>query len=171
MDLRINKTKKAIINSFITLRSNKPLEKITIKELTDMAEINKATFYRHYEDIYALSESLEQELIANCLNEISDPTLLFSNNGVANLSNAFSSQGELFHIIFSGNRINVAIEKIHDGLMEKYLSCHPELQNSIEEKILFSALIYGGFYAYLKYKDENYDVILNSLSKLNNLLK
>lgn len=171
MDLRVNKTKKAIINSFILLRANKPVEKITIKELTDMAEINKATFYRHYEDIYALSESLEQELIAGCLNKFSDPAHLFDNNGVANLSNAFSSQGELFNIIFSGNRINVAVEKIHDGLMEKYLLCHPELQNNKKEKMLLSALIYGGFYSYLKYQDEDYDVIVDSLSKLSELLQ
>ena len=40
MDLRMKKTLAAIRNAFIELRSHKPLEKITIKELTEKAEIS-----------------------------------------------------------------------------------------------------------------------------------
>ena len=56
MDLRIQKTEKAIKNAFLELRAGKPLEKITVKELCGLALINKSTFYSHYDDIYALSE-------------------------------------------------------------------------------------------------------------------
>lgn len=41
MDLRIEKTEKAIKNAFIELRARKPLEKITVKELCAEACINK----------------------------------------------------------------------------------------------------------------------------------
>ena len=51
MDLRVEKTKRSIINAFLNLRSRKPLEKITVKELSEIAQINKATFYLHYHDI------------------------------------------------------------------------------------------------------------------------
>ena len=68
MDLRIQKTEHAIKNAFIELRSKKPLEKITVKELCELAMINKSTFYSHYEDIYALSETMEQETVASRLN-------------------------------------------------------------------------------------------------------
>ena len=54
MDIRIEKTKTAIHNTFLELRSRKPLEKITIKELCEKAQINKSTFYSHYKDIYDL---------------------------------------------------------------------------------------------------------------------
>ena len=57
MDMRIEKTRRSIINAFLQLRAQKPLEKITVKELSALAEINKATFYLHYRDIYELSES------------------------------------------------------------------------------------------------------------------
>ena len=55
MDLRTERTKRSIINAFLELRSQKPLEKITVKELSELAFINKATFYTHYQDIYDLS--------------------------------------------------------------------------------------------------------------------
>ena len=54
MDLRIEKTEKGIKNAFIELRSKKPLEKITVRELCEIARINKSTFYSHYKDIYDL---------------------------------------------------------------------------------------------------------------------
>ena len=50
MDLRIEKTERGIKNAFIELRSRKPLEKITVKELCESARINKSTFYAHYKD-------------------------------------------------------------------------------------------------------------------------
>ena len=67
MDLRIKKTEQAVKNAFIELRAKKPLEKITVKELCSLALINKSTFYSHYEDIYALSEAMEQETVASII--------------------------------------------------------------------------------------------------------
>ena len=62
MDLRIEKTERGIKNAFIELRSRKPLEKITVKELCESARINKSTFYAHYKDIYDLSDAMEEEV-------------------------------------------------------------------------------------------------------------
>ena len=51
MDMRVKKTKRSIINAFLELRSKMPLEKIRVNELCRIAEINKSTFYAHYQDI------------------------------------------------------------------------------------------------------------------------
>ena len=63
MDIRIEKTKTAIHNTFLELRSKKPLEKITIKELCEKAQINKSTFYSHYKDIYDLGYLSRETII------------------------------------------------------------------------------------------------------------
>ena len=44
MDLRIKKTKRAIRRAFAELIKEKPMEKITVKEIAERAEINKTTF-------------------------------------------------------------------------------------------------------------------------------
>lgn len=55
-------TKKAIVNTFVQLISEKPLNKITVKELSELCGITRRTFYYHYQDIYDLVEKLfEQE--------------------------------------------------------------------------------------------------------------
>ena len=61
MDLRVERTRRHIAEAFLALRAQKPLERMTVKELAARAEINKATFYLHYRDIYDLMEHLENE--------------------------------------------------------------------------------------------------------------
>lgn len=47
-------TKKAIVEAFLELLNEKPLDKITVKEIVDSCGINRNTFYYHFEDIRAL---------------------------------------------------------------------------------------------------------------------
>ena len=47
-------TKKAIADSFLKLLREKPLDKITIKDIVEDCGINRNTFYYHFEDIPAL---------------------------------------------------------------------------------------------------------------------
>lgn len=61
-DRRIRKTKQLLWQSFASLLAEKPLEDITVKELTEHADINRGTFYCHYKDIYDLKDQIEREL-------------------------------------------------------------------------------------------------------------
>lgn len=75
MDLRIVKTRHAIKEAFLKLRSTLPLEKIKIKDICEMSLINKTTFYKHYSDIYTLANEIENEaidLVVNCFTEKDD---------------------------------------------------------------------------------------------------
>ncbi len=45
----------------------KNLRDISVSELTDLADINRGTFYLHYKDIYDLFEQTEKELLNNFL--------------------------------------------------------------------------------------------------------
>ena len=67
MDLRVKKTERSIQQAFLDLRRQKPLEKITVKELCQRADIHKSTFYSHYDSIGDLMEELEQEIGANLM--------------------------------------------------------------------------------------------------------
>lgn len=58
-DRRVRKTKKALYEAMAALLNEKNIQKISIKELTDKADINRATFYTHYQDIYDLYEQME----------------------------------------------------------------------------------------------------------------
>lgn len=77
MDLRVKKTERAIRRAFYELAQKKPIEKITVKELAELAEINKTTFYSHYDTIYDLLETLEQEVIDLVIDHLDRVQILF----------------------------------------------------------------------------------------------
>ncbi|HJG38980.1 TetR family transcriptional regulator [Staphylococcus saprophyticus] len=54
MDLRIVKTRKTINDSFYELFEQKDFDKITVKDITEHAQIGRKTFYLHYIDKYDL---------------------------------------------------------------------------------------------------------------------
>lgn len=63
LDARKRYTQKVLKQSFLTLLKDKPVNKITVKEVCALAQLNRATFYAHYSDCFDLMESIEQELI------------------------------------------------------------------------------------------------------------
>ena len=49
-------TKKALAASLKKLLAEKPLDKITVTDITEDCEVNRQTFYYHFKDIYDLVE-------------------------------------------------------------------------------------------------------------------
>lgn len=60
-DRRVRKTKKALQQSLLELLKTKDLTEISVQELTERADLNRATFYLHYKDIYDLKRQIEDE--------------------------------------------------------------------------------------------------------------
>ena len=62
-DLRVERTKESIKNSFLELMKEKEFEKITVKDITTRARINRGTFYIHYLDKYDLMKQMQEKVI------------------------------------------------------------------------------------------------------------
>ena len=62
-DARVRYTQRVLKESFLSLLRDKPVNKITVKEVCELAELNRATFYAHYSDCFALMDRIEQELL------------------------------------------------------------------------------------------------------------
>lgn len=58
-----NETKNSFIVSFCKLYMKKPIEKISIRELTDTAGYNRTTFYNYFSDIYDVLDYIENSSI------------------------------------------------------------------------------------------------------------
>lgn len=48
-------TRKAIMQSYLRLVRQKPLDKLTVKDIVEDCEITRNTFYYHFQDIYDLT--------------------------------------------------------------------------------------------------------------------
>jgi AcrR family transcriptional regulator len=66
-DARVRYTKMVIVQSFARLLKEKPINKITVKEICNLAEINRTTFYKHYLDVYDLLDKIEAQFLEELL--------------------------------------------------------------------------------------------------------
>ena len=169
MDLREKKTKRSIKNAFIQLRAHKPLERISVKELAELAEISKATFYLHYHDIYDLSDCLQKEVIQGVLNNIPKPELLLSDTPefTKALFHAFLSQETLIDILFSGTQASVLSDNIEKELKKYIYQIMPDAKQDARLNILLTYQIQGGFHAFEKNRKEfGTDCIMEVISEI-----
>lgn len=60
-DLRIRRTHKFLQEALVDLMSEKGFEALTVGDIAERAMINRATFYRHYEDKYDLVAKIFEE--------------------------------------------------------------------------------------------------------------
>jgi AcrR family transcriptional regulator len=73
LDPRVKRTRSLILQSFSELLAEKGFESISVQDVTDKAEINRATFYKHFPDKYALldysiSQMFRREIEKRMLN-------------------------------------------------------------------------------------------------------
>ncbi|HNB53818.1 MAG TPA: TetR/AcrR family transcriptional regulator, partial [Anaerolineales bacterium] len=57
------RSKRLIRQAFVELLKEKDLEKITVTNIITRANINRGTFYAHYQDVRAVIEQIENEII------------------------------------------------------------------------------------------------------------
>lgn len=62
-DRRVRRTRAILVHTLTTLLEEKSIKDITVKELCELADINRGTFYLHYRDIYDMIEQLENDMM------------------------------------------------------------------------------------------------------------
>lgn len=62
-DRRVRRTKKLLKDSLISLMAEKEFKNISVKDITDLADLNRGTFYLHYNDTYHLLQDVEDEVL------------------------------------------------------------------------------------------------------------
>ncbi|UOE94703.1 TetR-like C-terminal domain-containing protein [Alkalihalobacillus sp. LMS39] len=65
LDRRKKYTRMVLKDSLISLLKQKQISAITVKELCQVADVNRSTFYAHFTDPYDLLHKIEEEFIAD----------------------------------------------------------------------------------------------------------
>jgi AcrR family transcriptional regulator len=92
-----------IKNSLISLLKGTPLNKITVKSVCDLAEINRATFYKHYDDVFSVIETIEEELLAELKQLIEHSTQNTIVETFEIIFKKIQTDGDLYKTLFSNN--------------------------------------------------------------------
>ena len=107
-DLRVVRTRKLIRDAFMDMVGEVGVARITVKDLTERAGINRKTFYRHYRSISDVVTEFENEL----LSDFSD-ILKTSNTSIFNIGSVL---GEISALISSNQEYFVKLLKLNPEL-------------------------------------------------------
>ena len=123
MDRRVIRTKKAIRNAFAHLLSVKNLEDITVKDIAELADINRKTFYSYYSGVHMIVEETENEIVETFEAAIRDlppdklvkePYLLFSR-----LSAIINADMDFYEPLMKADRSSNLLTKVSGMLKQK----------------------------------------------------
>lgn len=113
-DRRVRITKAAIRESLIELMSTYPLSKVSVKMICEKADINRSTFYAHYQDQYDLLHKIQKEVIADIRTYLAGKT--FTDDSTVTLPlltqvlEYVRSDIPLFKVLLTGNTDNLSFQ-------------------------------------------------------------
>lgn len=125
-DRRVRKTKKAITGALAELLKEKPLNRISVREISDLADINRGTFYLHYRDVADMAEKLQNEVLEEFKNivETHDPnknrTELFPM--IVDFFHLLAEHAELAKVLIGKNGDAAFVDKFKNVIREKCFS-------------------------------------------------
>ena len=157
MDRRIKYTKKIIKDTLINLLSKKELKKITVSEICKLADINRATFYRYYLDVYDLVNKIQEDFVSE-LKEASNTDDKYSVSSFSKeLLTVFLENKELVKILFNTNNnvyyLNDILELAYEKCKEKW---EKDLPGILKEDIDYAAVfIFNGALGVVNYWVKN----------------
>lgn len=156
MEYRSSIRSETLIRSaFIELLQAKTLDRITVTNIADRAGLNRGTFYAHYTDIDMLVQSIEDEIVQNLCDLLSDveyPNLLTDPLPMfLKISEYLEQNKELIKALMSSRTINPFINQLPDLIAKQLASSenvHKEVENgvSFEERCRFYAGGAGSLY-------------------------
>ena len=137
-------TKQAIRQAFIELLNERPLDKISVKDIAERSTVNRNTFYYYYTDIYALVEEIfqtETQLFMEKLHSYASWEEAFRE------ATAFVSENKraVHHLFNSGNRniLEHYYHKVTYAAMLSYVRRQAEGLSAAEEDIQALAQFYA----------------------------
>ena len=131
-DRRVRRTKKLLTQALTQLLQEKQINEITVKELTDLADMNRGTFYLYYKDMFDMLEKIEDGMFEALdaiisLHEHDDvsqqtkPILL-------DLFDFIEENQEMCRVLLSPHGDMNFLHRLNEVVREKCLKAWPEIR-------------------------------------------
>ena len=148
-DRRVRRTKKLLTQALTQLLQEKQINEITVKELTDLADMNRGTFYLYYKDIFDMLEKIEDGLFES-LDEI---VSLHEHDDVArqtapillDLFHFIEDNQEMCRVLLSPHGDMNFLHKLNQVVREKCLQMWPNEEDKKDAtfEYHYSFVVYG----------------------------
>ncbi len=172
-DLRVIKTKRAIRNAFTRLLSEKEVADITVTEIVQQAEINRKTFYSHYNGVHELVAEIEDEIITkigDVMDHLDYPAVLCKPHiAFEKLTEIIYSDYDFYSPLLSmqGNisLVTKISETVHNRTKATLLSRHLEI-DEVSLEIMLQFVFSGVFTVYQNWFNSDRSMSLETLARI-----
>lgn len=165
LDRRVKKTKQALKESFISLLSEKGFQAVTVQDITKRADVNRATFYSHYQDKHDMLEQMIAEILqefAEAINHTPPNTQkdsqLESPNPYATFVRMFEQirkHADFYNIMLTKKGVPgfwwQMLEIIRQSFYERRLRFQPDDQQLIVPKDILSSYVSSSYLGLIMY--------------------
>lgn len=124
-DLRVVKTQRIIRSTFMELLSEKEISKITISELCLRAEINRKTFYRHYDSLSEVAAELENDILDEFSRGFGNESISSAGAVIANVGRVIGERRDFYRKlmrhnpeVFNNGRLKEALRRMITAVLK-----------------------------------------------------
>ena len=170
-DRRVLRTKKNIRQAFLHLLSEKSMSQITVKELSDLADINRKTFYMYYSNIEDIFAELEDELVLKLVHvfekELFQKEMFNSYSFFENLNHTIQEDIDLYRILNHSDLLPHLIQRAKNALIEVFFRKYNISADSDNERyILYAEYAASGILSmYTKWFSRDFHMSLEELTR------
>ena len=131
-DRRVRRTKKLLTQALTQLLQEKQINEITVKELTDLADMNRGTFYLYYKDMFDMLEKIEDGMFEaldaivslhehDDVSQLTKPILL-------DLFRFIEDNQEMCRVLLSPHGDMNFLHRLNEVVREKCLKAWPDIR-------------------------------------------
>ncbi len=168
INMKLTKSQRRIIESFLKMRKKMSLEEIKVVELCQDADVNKSTFYSYFHDIYDLSDRLQMEVFKQIIQSLEDPNSLVKQPDLFAIEvlNNCKPGVSIMKTLFSGSQSYKLPMKMEEAIKEQFYIYRPETRGKMKHAVMLSYKIYGAFFALQNNLNFDQDEVIRYIGEL-----
>lgn len=151
-DRRYRRTQNQLKKAIIELLKVKNINQISVRELSEMADINRATFYLHYKTTYDLLMHLEDELFNILFSAYTNHDIKDQYDFLLSIYKCISNNYELLIVLLNPNTGSTFWDRLSNSIKEQYSYLwSPHLRSLSDNQIKYlGTFIIDGYISVIK---------------------
>ena len=165
---RVRMTKKMMKDALLELLEENPLEKISVTNICERADVNRSTFYAYYEDIGGLLLEIENEVLSNLPVSPESAAADTDERFLAALEEFFDyvrDNKKLFRVLIIQRDNSNFSRRLVNSVMEKYKKS-ADLKDELLDRYAYIYCVHGVIGIMKEWINGNFPVSTGTFAKI-----
>lgn len=167
-DLRYRTTEKLICDAYIKLSNEKNGNKITVTELVKEANINRGTFYLHYQDVNEVCKDIADKFLKECLRIINhDGDISLNKEAILNTLKYIKENKNYVNFIIQDNFKSFISKGIVDYIKNEIIKKYKLVLDFDEEKMkpIVTYMVFGSVALIVDWAKNDYEDQIETIAE------